>query len=201
MNVAALLVYLAFLLLVFGVRTVLHLRSTGSSGFLGLSGRVGSAEWFGGAMFIVATVVGLLAPVLAVAGVVVPNPDLDPIRPIGLVVAIIGLLMTLAAQSAMGKSWRIGVDETERTELVTDGAFGLVRNPVFSAMIVFSIGLLLAVPTWVSVIAFGSLMVALELQTRVVEEPYLLTAHDPEYSRYAERVGRFVPRVGLLRRS
>lgn len=42
----------------------------------------------------------------------------------------------LAAQQAMGRSWRIGVDTDERTELVTEGVFGLVRNPVFTAMIV-----------------------------------------------------------------
>lgn len=198
MNVAALLVYLSFLLLVFGVRTVIHLRTTGTSGFLGVSGRVGSAEWFGGVSFVFATIVGLLSPVLAVAGIVEPDPSYDAIRAIGLVVGTLGILLTLRAQAAMGKSWRIGVDETERTELVTTGAFGIVRNPVFSAMIVFSIGLLLAVPTFVSVIAFAALMVALELQTRVVEEPYLLSAHDPEYREYARRVGRFVPGVGRL---
>lgn len=198
MNVAALSLYLAFLLLVFGLRTVIHVRNTGSSGFLGLSGRVGSAEWLGGVLFIVATVVGLLAPVLAVAGIVEPAANLDPIRPIGLGIGVVGLALTLWAQAAMGQSWRIGVDETEQTELVTSGAFGLVRNPVFSAMIVFSVGLVLAVPTFVSGLAFISLMLALELQTRQVEEPYLLKAHDPEYRLYAERVGRFVPLIGRL---
>lgn len=66
-------------------------------------------------------------------------------------------------------------------------------------MIVFSIGLSLAVPTFVSAIAFASLMIALELQTRKVEEPYLLVAHDPEYREYAAHVGRFIPGVGRLR--
>ncbi|MGB0872672.1 MAG: methyltransferase family protein [Solirubrobacterales bacterium] len=199
MNVAALVLYLAFLILAFGLRTVIHIRNTGSSGFLGLSGHVGSAEWVGGVLFIVATAVGLLAPVLAVAGIVEPATNFDSIQPLGLGIGVLGLALTLWAQAAMGNSWRIGVDEGERTDLVTSGAFGLVRNPIFSAMIVFSIGLLLAVPTFVSVIAFASLMIALELQTRKVEEPYLLVAHDPEYREYAARVGRFVPGVGRLR--
>lgn len=199
MNVAALALYLVFLILAFGLRTAIHFRNTGSSGFLGLSGRVGSAEWVGGVLFVVATVVGLLAPVLAVAGIVEPAASLDSIQPLGLVIGVLGLVLTLWAQAAMGNSWRIGVDEGERTDLVTSGAFGLVRNPIFSAMIVFSIGLLLAVPTFVSVIAFASLMIALELQTRKVEEPYLLVAHDPEYREYAERVGRFIPGIGRLR--
>ena len=31
----------------------------------------------------------------------------------------------------MGESWRIGVDDHERTELVTRRAFRLARNPIF----------------------------------------------------------------------
>ncbi|HEY3546102.1 MAG TPA: hypothetical protein VGK17_08415 [Propionicimonas sp.] len=34
---------------------------------------------------------------------------------------------------------------------------------------------------------------------RVAEEPYLLATHRGTYTQYAARVGRFVPRVGLLR--
>ena len=46
--------------------------------------------------------------------------------------------------------------------------------------------------------AIAALVVALELQVRFVEEPYLLQAHGSAYADYAARVGRFFPRVGLL---
>jgi hypothetical protein len=36
-------------------------------------------------------------------------------------------------------------------------------------------------------------MVALELQTRLVEEPYLSAVHGEEYAVYATQVGRFLP--------
>ena len=42
-------------------------------------------------------------------------------------------------------------------------------------------------------------VVALELQTRLVEEPYLRRVHGAAYEEYARRVGRFVPGVGRLR--
>ena len=50
----------------------------------------------------------------------------------------------------------------------------------------------------VALIAFVVLVVALELQVRVVEEPYLLVAQGAAYADYAARVGRFVPGVGRL---
>lgn len=93
----------------------------------------------------------------------------------------------------MGASWRIGVDASERTELVTSGVFAYVRNSTFSAMILAQTGMLLMVPSWVSAAALLALVV---LQVRAVEEPYLHAVHGESYARYAARAGRFVPRVG-----
>ena len=47
---------------------------------------------------------------------------------------------------------------------------------------------------------FALIPVALELQTRFVEEPHLRRVHGAAYAAYAAQVGRFVPRVGRLRR-
>ncbi len=117
----------------------------------------------------------------------------------GLILFAVGLGATLAAQLAMGNSWRIGVDPDERTELVTTGPFALVRNPIVSAMLPTSLGLVLMVPSWVAIIGFAALVLALELQVRVVEEPYLRRIHGARYADYASRVGRFLPRIGRLR--
>jgi protein-S-isoprenylcysteine O-methyltransferase Ste14 len=99
---------------------------------------------------------------------------------------------------AMGASWRIGVDESERTSLVTDGPFAVVRNPIFSAMLPTSLGLALMVPNWVAFVGVVALFLALELQVRVVEEPYLQRVHGHAYTEYADRVGRFIPGLGKL---
>ena len=47
-------------------------RRTGSTGFKGVSGNIGSAEWFGGLGFILGVLVTFAAPVLRLAGVVAP---------------------------------------------------------------------------------------------------------------------------------
>jgi protein-S-isoprenylcysteine O-methyltransferase Ste14 len=130
------------------------------------------------------------------------SPDLDGVvgHAIGVVLAVGGILFTFGAQLAMGDAWRIGVDPGERTELVTDGPFGLVRNPIYSALTPTVLGLVLMVPNVLAIAAIVALVVALELQVRFVEEPYLLQAHGDSYGDYAARVGRFFPGVGRLSR-
>jgi protein-S-isoprenylcysteine O-methyltransferase Ste14 len=101
--------------------------------------------------------------------------------------------------STMSASARIGVDHEERTDLVTTGPFALVRNPIFSAMIPTGLGLVMLVPSWIAIVGLLGLIVALELQVRVVEEPYLLRSHGRAYAEYSARVGRFFPGIGRLR--
>ena len=201
MATAALIGFAVYLALAFGLRTAIQLRRTGSTGFKGLGGRPGSAEWTAGVLFTVALAVGVATPVLALTGAVEAVDALDrpAVHAAGVALFATGLAGTLAAQMAMGDSWRIGVDESERTDLVTDGPFGLVRNPIFAAMLPASAGLALMVPSAVAFLGFAGLVLALELQVRVVEEPYLLGVHGDRYRRYAARVGRFLPGVGLLR--
>ncbi|HEY8545439.1 MAG TPA: isoprenylcysteine carboxylmethyltransferase family protein, partial [Acidimicrobiales bacterium] len=197
MTVAALVLYAAWFVLAFGVRTIVMLRRTGDSGFRGLSGRSGPLEVVAGVGFFVALLIGLAAPLADLAG-------LDPIAALdtpvvagaGLALATAGVVLTLLAQLSMGTSWRIGVDPGERTALVTDGAFAVVRNPIFSAMLVTAIGLALMVPNVLSAVGLVSLLVALEAQVRGVEEPYLRRVHGDAYRRYESTVGRFVPRLG-----
>ncbi len=201
MAVLALILYAVYLLLAFGLRTLIQLRRTGSTGFHGLGGRPGSAEWIAGVGFTLALLLGAAAPVLALLDVVEPIDALDvtAAHASGFVLALAGIAATFYAQVAMGTSWRIGVDPGERTALVTSGPFALVRNPIFAAMLPTALGLTLLVPSWIAIAGFAGLLVALELQVRVVEEPYLRQVHGEGYAAYAARVGRFLPGVGRLR--
>lgn len=201
MAAAALGAYVLYMALAFGLRTVLQLRRTGSSGFEGISGRPGSVEWLAGVLFVVAVASGLTAPLLALLGLVEPIGALDATAAhvAGIALFAAGLVGTLAAQIAMGDAWRIGVDDATATELVTAGPFALVRNPVFAAMLPVSAGLALMVPSVAAFAGLVAFVVALELQVRVVEEPYLRRVHGARYASYASRVGRFLPGIGRLR--
>lgn len=195
MTTVALILYVLALVVLFGVRSWVQHRRTGSTGFRGISGTPADPGWWGGVLFVVALVLGAAAPLLAVTGVVPADPH--PLAgAVGLLLALTGSAATLAGQTGMGASWRIGVDSRERTDLVTTGVFSAVRNPVFSAMVVAQAGMVLLVPTWVGMVALAALLAAVQLQVRAVEEPYLRRVHGAAYARYAARTGRFVPGVG-----
>ena len=115
MAITALLIYLVGLAVIFGLRTWLQVRRTGSSGFHGISGEPGSLRWWAGVSFVAGLVIGLAALVLAVVDVV-PRPSGSVVDATG-VVGLVLVVGVLAAQTGMGSSWRIGVEETEHTEL------------------------------------------------------------------------------------
>lgn len=200
MPVLSLVLYAVFFALAFGWRSWRQLRTTGDSGFRGISGRPGSAEWWGGVLFVAAIGLGVAGPVAQLTDVVDPVGALDGSigHAVGIVLAVLGIGLTLAAQLSMGASWRIGIDDRQPTALVTSGAFALVRNPIFSAMIVCAAGLALLAPNVLSLVALGVLVLAIELQVRWAEEPFLRWTLGDEYRRYAARVGRFVPGVGRI---
>jgi protein-S-isoprenylcysteine O-methyltransferase Ste14 len=193
----SLVLYIVALVVLFGVRSWVQRRRTGHTGFHGISGTPAEGGWWGGVLFVVAMVLGLAGPLLAVTEVVTADPPFG-VQAVGLAVALVGFAATLAAQTGMGASWRIGVDPGERTELVTTGVFAHVRNPIFTAMVLAQLGVVLMVPTWVSAAALVALVAAVQLQVRAVEEPYLRAVHGAAYEAYAARAGRFVPGVGCL---
>jgi protein-S-isoprenylcysteine O-methyltransferase Ste14 len=190
-----------YFLLAFAGRVLVQLRLTGSTGINGVTGRPGSAEWVAGVLLLAAVVTVPLGAALDLAGTVGPVPALDggAAHAAGIALFALGCAGTLYAQLAMGASWRIGVREEDQTALVTGGPFALVRNPIFSAMVAALAGVVLLSPNVVSLGGLALLVVSLELQVRVVEEPHLLRTQ-PAYPAYAVRVGRFVPGVGRLQR-
>jgi protein-S-isoprenylcysteine O-methyltransferase Ste14 len=194
------------LLTVFGLlgfvwRAWLQRRRTGSTGFRGISGRMGSAEWVAGVGFVVALAVAVVGPLLQLSGAITPLPGLHAewMQIAGIALAVVGIVLTVWAQLDMGDSWRVGVDESETTALVHAGMFGRVRNPIYTAMLTFDFGIALVTPNFVTIAGLILAVAALELQVRRVEEPYLRDKHGAAYRGYTASVGRFIPGVGLIR--
>jgi protein-S-isoprenylcysteine O-methyltransferase Ste14 len=114
---------------------------------------------------------------------------------IGLLAA--GLVLAATAQRQMGISFRIGIDEA-RTPLVDSGLFRVVRNPIYSALLLMLAGVVLIVPCVWSALLWLAALCTIAYQTRL-EERHLLALHGDAYRRYASRTGRFVPGLGRLR--
>lgn len=200
MAATAIALYIVFVALGFGWRSWNQYRRTGSTGFRGVSGRPGSPEWLAGVGFVVAMIAGVAAPLLQLTGTLTPIPLLHTpvLQALGTLLALTGIAATLHSQHDMGESWRVGVDAGETTALVRHGVFARVRNPIFTAMLAFAAGITLMTPNPLALIVFGVLLVSIELQVRVVEEPYLVRTHGESYENYRSTVGRLVPGVGRV---
>jgi protein-S-isoprenylcysteine O-methyltransferase Ste14 len=194
----ALALLVLMFLATFVARIVIHYRRTGSSGIVGISGRRGSLEWWGNLIFELSLFVGAPAAALLQlndrAGRVASLSTF-----IGAGLMSVGIVGIGIAQATMGSSWRVGVDTSEKTTLVTKRIFGFVRNPIYTAMVLAILGLLVLVPSLLAFVTFVALVLSLQVQVRLAEEPYLLAVHGDAYRSYAARVGRFWPRIGRLR--
>ncbi|WP_163505420.1 methyltransferase family protein [Fodinicola acaciae] len=200
MAVISIALWILFVLLVDVVRHLVQRWRTGDSGLRLRFGRVGSPPWLAVALQLVGGMCCFGAPVIELAGF----PALSFLeamwpRVLGVIVAAVGIVAAFGAQLWMGSSWRIGVDEAERTELVTTGPFRLVRNPIYAAGLLVVIGLTFAVPNVLAFAGFAVVLAGIQVQVRLVEEPHLRRTHGIAYDQYAATVGRFLPRVGRVR--
>lgn len=109
----------------------------------------------------------------------------------GVIILLVSLAWTVAAQAQMGKSWRIGIDEERRTPLVRKGVFGVSRNPIFLGMKLTLAGLFLVTPNAVTLLVLGVGVVLIQIQVRL-EEEFLSRTHGREYAEYRREVRRWL---------
>jgi len=115
----------------------------------------------------------------------------DYLNSIGWGLLSLSLILVWIAQSQMANSWRIGIDEKNKTELVTNGLFSLSRNPIFLGVMIANIGLFLIIPNAFTLLIVALSTVSINTQIRL-EETFLKKAHRKAYSDYCRKVRRWV---------
>ena len=121
------------------------------------------------------------------------GPDCLSPRIAGVVLGVAGVAVFAAAVHAMRDSWRAGIPESDRTELVTDGIFRLSRNPAFLAFDLVYAGVLAI--CFNPVLAVFSLWSAVMLHLQIFEEERFLEAALGEpYKNYMSKTRRYYGR-------
>ncbi|AKK74211.1 beta-carotene 15,15'-monooxygenase [Chryseobacterium gallinarum] len=119
----------------------------------------------------------------------IPLWEAEEVQYAGIIMMILAFIWVIIAQCQMRESWRIGIDNQMKTELITHGLFQYSRNPVFLGMTVSLAGFFLVVPTAVTFLFLLVGSIVMQIQIRL-EEEYLLKQHGPTYQSYKKRVGR-----------
>ncbi len=110
---------------------------------------------------------------------------------VGQTLLIIAVIWVLIAQVHMQKSWRIGIDEDVKTELVQTGLFKFSRNPIFLGMRVMLLGLFLVLPNAATLVILfiGDLLIQIQVR---LEEEFLTRTHGKGYLAYQKQVRRWI---------
>ena len=84
---------------------------------------------------------------------------------IGIGVAALGVLVFIVAMATMGDSWRAGIPEKDKTELVTTGIYRISRNPAFLGFDLMYLGVLIAFFNYLHLIfvLYAALMLHLQI--------------------------------------
>ena len=112
-------------------------------------------------------------------------------RIVGVGLLLLSLAWIVVSQSQMGVSWRIGIDDEQRTTLVRSRVFRVSRNPIFLGMQVTLLGLFLVVPSAVTLLTLIAGIVLIGVQVRL-EEEYLKQTHGAAYEDYRRQVRRWI---------
>lgn len=116
------------------------------------------------------------------------------VRILGVCISIIGVVVFVFAVFTMRDSWRAGVSATDQTELVTEGIYGISRNPAFLGFDLVYIGILLMFFNLGLFLISAFAILMLHLQIINVEEDFLISAFGEKYVDYKKHVRRYVGR-------
>ena len=116
--------------------------------------------------------------------------DLPGARPIGFVLAAVGILLLVAAVRQLGASTRIGLP-VESTELRTHGLYRISRNPIYLALFLSGAGSCLLAPHWFNLVS-TAVMIAVHHRIVLAEERFLEGRFDQAWRDYRATVRRYL---------
>jgi protein-S-isoprenylcysteine O-methyltransferase Ste14 len=143
------------------------------------------------ALLAAAALIAWLAPGIEPA---LGRPDWSmtpPLRWIAAGMMLLATLLIFAAQATMGASWRVGAPAEGPGALVTNGLFGVSRNPVFVGMFGLALAMFLWSPNMLSASLLPLAASTMAMQVRI-EEDALLAKHGELYAAYQKRTPRWV---------
>ncbi len=111
----------------------------------------------------------------------------------GFCIGMLGDLIFLISVLCMKDSWRAGIPNKDKTELVTHGIYRFSRNPAFLGFDMMYSGILLMYCNLLTAMFTVFAMVTLHLQI-LQEEKYLDGVFGAEYQQYRKQVFRYLGR-------
>lgn len=113
---------------------------------------------------------------------------------LGLVLMALAGVVLLVSFVALGNSLTASPLPKQRGQLVTTGLYSYVRHPIYSGLLLLSLGVVLDAGWWPQLVVV--LMLFLLLRIKAQFEESLLRKAYPKYAAYALKTPMFFPRLG-----
>ena len=114
---------------------------------------------------------------------------------LAVVIAIISVWMVNSAARRLGKQWALAARLVEGHELIQDGPYRLVRNPIYTGMFGMFLATGLIAARWIP-FAIATVVFLAGTYIRIRSEERLLRqAFGPEFDAYARKVPAFLPGI------
>lgn len=123
----------------------------------------------------------------------IPIPALsnDYVIYLGMFLLCLNLIVSFFALIQMRDSWRVGIKENDKTELIKGGIFSVTRNPYFLSYIILFLAYILLVANVLIIIS--SLISIISIHKMIMkEEKYLEVLHGGKYLDYKKSVPRYL---------
>ena len=116
----------------------------------------------------------------------------------GIAITFAGTAISIWARYCLGEYWSARVTLKEGHQLIRTGPYAWVRHPIYTGMLVATIGTALVVGEWRAVLAI-LLLVAAHSRKALREERMLTGEFGDEYRIYRRSTGFLFPRFGRNR--
>jgi protein-S-isoprenylcysteine O-methyltransferase Ste14 len=113
----------------------------------------------------------------------------------GVVCLAVGLWLFARSHADLGTNWSITLEVREKHQLVTQGIYRALRHPMYSALLLYSLGQALVVPNWIAGPSYGVAMALLFAFRLGPEERMMLEEFGKDYEAYIRRTKRLVPGI------
>ena len=113
----------------------------------------------------------------------------------GVVCLVAGLWLFYRSHADLGTNWSHTLELREQHRLITHGVYRRVRHPMYTSLLLYSLGQTLALPNWVagpSYLATFGVLIAFRVYA---EERMMREQFGDDYAAYIERTKRLVPGV------
>ena len=111
----------------------------------------------------------------------------------GFLLGLLGDGIFLTSVLTMRDSWRAGIPDRDKTELITSGIYAYSRNPAFLGFDLMYLGTFLLLGNWLTGLCSAFAILTLHLQI-LQEERFLEAAFGEPYRRYRAQTARYLGR-------